>query len=626
MGYKLFHYSGKLIWYCWAIIIIGLLHYDPIKHLIVDNIGKELFLYLLYASPLLLWGMALRFHAWGIGSSVTILLLSAYLIYDGLFVLQNTWKFFGPVFSSKDILYIYETVTNQKAIDLFYSTTGILGVVSIIGSIIHFNKHKLSFPFSLNKELHKKIKHQNPFGSAKLATPAAIKKYASKNGLLIGLLPKSDIDTSNLDKSIEKLRSQKTGSLIKLSSEHAVVIAPTRSGKGIGIIVPNLLEHDGGIFVLDPKAELACITKRYRQSQGKKVYVFDPKNKTGLSNCQINILDYLSENEGSLCSDIKELAKLICPTPLNASASVSHFIDSGRGCIELMLLYMFFIKNDMERNLGTLYDMLTMNASEFSAMLKAASESKQANGAIARAANSILSTAAGELSGVLSTARNALSFIDEPTIRKVTQTSNIFAKDFCDDSVDFFLCSELNQDGTANKMTQLLTNMVFKIIKEDRNQTSHLDRLMVLDELPSLGYLGFVSQALVLGAGYGIKILAIFQSMEKLKSTYPKDWQTFLESSLTIFMNCKAEAAKYVSDVIGTTTISVESESLGTSQQSVYGQINSNTSEQSGITQSSTKRNLLTSEEIKGFGKNIIIAFYEDCLPIVCCRLNYWVL
>ena len=146
---------------------------------------------------------------------------------------------------------------------------------------------------------------------------------------------------------------------------------------------------------------------------------------------------------------------------------------------------------------------------------------------------------------------------------------------------------------------------------------------MVLDELPALGYLGFVSQALVLGAGYGVKILAIFQSLEKLQNTYPEDWNTFLESSLSIFMKCKGEAAKYVSNEIGTTTINIESESSGTSEQSRQGQIQQNTSQQTGTTQSDTQRNLLTPNEISSFGSEIVIAFYDECPPVICKRLNY---
>jgi type IV secretory pathway TraG/TraD family ATPase VirD4 len=107
---------------------------------------------------------------------------------------------------------------------------------------------------------------------------------------------------------------------------------------------------------------------------------------------------------------------------------------------------------------------------------------------------------------------------------------------------------------------------------------------MILDELPTLGYLGFVSQALVLGAGYGMKILAVFH-----------------------------------------TTTNVGSESMGTSQQSRQGQINQNTSQQSSITQSMTHRNLLTKSEITNFGSGIVLAFYNECPPIICRRLNYLV-
>ena len=79
---------------------------------------------------------------------------------------------------------------------------------------------------------------------------------------------------------------------------------------------------------------------------------------------------------------------------------------------------------------------------------------------------------------------------------------------------------------------------------------------------------------------------------------------------------------KYLASYV-TSAINVESESMGTSQQSRQGQINQNTSQQSGITQSMTHRNLLTKSETTSFGSDIVIAFYNECPPIICRRLNY---
>jgi len=57
---------------------------------------------------------------------------------------------------------------------------------------------------------------------------------------------------------------------------HALIVAPTRSGKGTTQIVPNLLTHQGSTMVIDIKGENALITARARQEMGQEVLILDP--------------------------------------------------------------------------------------------------------------------------------------------------------------------------------------------------------------------------------------------------------------------------------------------------------------------------------------------------------------
>ena len=194
-----------------------------------------------------------------------------------------------------------------------------------------------------------------------------------------------------------------------------------------------------------------------------------------------------------------------------------------------MLLYLCFSDCPKEDcHLGKAYEILTTDPKEFYETVKECSKSKLAGGDLARAANIILTTAKEEFSGVINTARNYLSFVKDPINKRATTSSTITAKDLCDDKTDLFLCLELPDGGTPDKLGQLITRFVFRTIREDRNRTRTKNRLMVLDELPALGYLGFVQQALVLGAGYGMQILAVFQSIEVLDSNVIEAFRHFI--------------------------------------------------------------------------------------------------
>ena len=269
---KVIDYSLKCSWYCWVFIVLALLNFSPVANLLKYQIGADLFLCLLYMSPIILLFVSQFLHTIGIGSSISIVLMSGYLIYHGLNITFEAWEVFKPVIMSWDLFYIWDTLLMQTIDDMVYLGSGLLSLVASVGGIIYLIKNKETFKLNLKARKRKPKIHKNPYGSAKLATPKDIKKFASKGkGIAIGLMLKYEVDTTDLEKSISILKKQKSGELITFPAHHAVVIAPTRAGKGIGIITTNLLLHDGGVFALDPKGELCCITKRYREEKGQTV-------------------------------------------------------------------------------------------------------------------------------------------------------------------------------------------------------------------------------------------------------------------------------------------------------------------------------------------------------------------
>lgn len=55
------------------------------------------------------------------------------------------------------------------------------------------------------------------------------------------------------------------GKLIGLEDDqHMITVAGSRLGKGVSMIIPNLLFYSGSLLVIDPKGEFASITARRR--------------------------------------------------------------------------------------------------------------------------------------------------------------------------------------------------------------------------------------------------------------------------------------------------------------------------------------------------------------------------
>src|SRR3546814_13840471 len=83
---------------------------------------------------------------------------------------------------------------------------------------------------------------------------------------------------------------------------HLLTIAPTRTGKGVGTIIPNLLEYPFAVVCIDPKGENARIAARQRGRFGA-VHVLDPFGVTGLVSAAFHPLDHIDPHGLDLAAD-----------------------------------------------------------------------------------------------------------------------------------------------------------------------------------------------------------------------------------------------------------------------------------------------------------------------------------
>src|SRR5262249_34417818 len=63
--------------------------------------------------------------------------------------------------------------------------------------------------------------------------------------------------------------------------EHVMLHAPTRSGKGVGVVIPNLLTWPDSVVVLDVKRENWEASAGFRAAHGQEVILFDPLDAEG---------------------------------------------------------------------------------------------------------------------------------------------------------------------------------------------------------------------------------------------------------------------------------------------------------------------------------------------------------
>ena len=233
------------------------------------------------------------------------------------------------------------------------------------------------------------------FGSEAEATPL----MRATSGLLIG----------RGGKRLEMLRYN--------GPAHLLTMAPTRSGKGVGTLIPNLLVLERSVICIDPKGENAKITARARSKFGP-VYVLDPFGISNLPSAAYNPMDGIDPDNLDVAEDAATLADaLVYDEP--GQGGDAHWNEEAKALITGLILLVTAQEPKERRSLATLREYLTLAPQAFKALLETMQKSTACNGLIARAANRQLGKSDKEATGVLSAAQRHTHFLDSPRMTMI---------------------------------------------------------------------------------------------------------------------------------------------------------------------------------------------------------------
>jgi hypothetical protein len=209
----------------------------------------------------------------------------------------------------------------------------------------------------------------------------------------------------------------------RIHGKHILTCAPTGAGKGVGCVIPNVLEYPGSVFVLDLKGETFAVTARRRRELGQRVHVIDPFKITAAEQrSAVNWLDWI---DPSAEEAVSEAASLVDTLVLRSEKGERYWDDAAVSLLQGLLLHIATLPAE-ERHVGTLRAILTKPAKILDALLELISEDeKVAWGLPARAASMFLAKADKERSGVLSTAQQHTSFLDDPRVVATLQRSDV---------------------------------------------------------------------------------------------------------------------------------------------------------------------------------------------------------
>lgn len=362
--------------------------------------------------------------------------------------------------------------------------------------------------------------------------------------------------------------------------EHILTYAPTRSGKGVGLVIPTLLSWKQSCVITDLKGELWALTAGWRQKHANnKVVRFEPATLKGAA--RWNPLDEIRVGTEYEVGDVQNLATLVIDP--HGKGLETHWQKTSQALLVGFILHAIYkLKNQGEpATFPNIDKMLVDPNTNIADLLIEMSQYLHVDGkthpVISASARDMIDRPEEEAGSVLSTLKSYLALYRDPVVAHNVSTSDFCIKDLMHhhNPVSLYIVTQPNDKARLQPLVRVMLNMVVRLLADKiefervdngegncflRTKKTYKHRLLcMIDEFPSLGKLDILQESLAFVAGYGLKFYLICQDINQLKSR-----ERGYGPDETITSNChiqnayppnRVETAEYLSKLTGQTTI-----------------------------------------------------------------------
>ena len=412
------------------------------------------------------------------------------------------------------------------------------------------------------------------------------------------------------------------GKLMKLDGQQfAILAAPTRSGKGVGVVIPNLLEYRESMVVLDIKQENFDLTSGWRQSQGQAVYLFNPFAEDRRTH-RWNPLRYVSEDPAFRVSDLMSIAAMLYP---DGADEQKFWVSQARNAFMAFAVYLFdhyaegvgqgfpFVRRP---TLGAVYRLSSGDGTELKAYLKKLASRPFLSDPGKQAFANLLSQADETFASIMGTLKEPLNAWINPVLDAATSDDDFLLTDVRKKKMTIYIGIQPNKLAEA----RLIVNLFFsQLINQNTRELPQANKalkyqcVLLMDEFTSIGRVDIIASAVSYMAGYNIRLLPIIQSMAQLDAVYGKELSRTIITNHAlqiVYTPREQQDANDYSEMLGTTTVKRKSITRGkeTSRSEVI-----------------EKRALMLPQELKAMGGDKEIVFYEGIPnPVMCEKIAYY--
>jgi type IV secretion system protein VirD4 len=442
-------------------------------------------------------------------------------------------------------------------------------------------------------------------GDARFATTGDLSKHgllkSSKDGVVVGKF---------------------NGKLVRLSGQQFVILAaPTRSGKGVGVVIPNLLDYQESMVVLDIKQENFDLTSGWRKSQGQEIYLFNPFAEDRRTH-RWNPLSYVAKDPAFRVSDLMSIAAMLYP---DGSDDQKFWVSQARNAFMAFSLYLFENLDDAQANgfpggsnptLGTIYRVSSGDGTDLRTYLKALSQKPFLSGNARSAFANLLSQADETFASIMGTFKEPLNAWINPVLDAATSADDFLLTDVRKRRMTIYIGIQPNKLAESRLIVNLFFSQLINLNTRELPQSNPELRhqcLLLMDEFTSIGKVDIIASAVSYMAGYNIRLLPIIQSMAQLDATYGKEVSRTIITNHAlqiIYAPREQQDANDYSEMLGYTTVRKQNITRGR-------EISRSESEE--------RRALMLPQELKAMGPDKEVFLYEGIPhPVKCEKIKYY--
>lgn len=492
-------------------------------------------------------------------------------------------------------------MTPDPGTDFFLTLVKGLGAFGVLGGLIG-----LQGLWSTSERRKVSGQTSGVFGTAAFATAAECEARSlfDPNGLYLGIVHDDG----------EALP------LFHNGKAHLLTCAPARQGKGINVVIPNLLHYSGSVVVTDPKGELAAVTSAHRRERmGHDVAVFNPWALHDLPHARINPLEPLITMAGDLAlqrglvDEVSANSLQLLPEPEDTRNG--HFRIASRGLMDAGQLYLALHKPEL-CTLPELYRLVSSRT-----RLVAMAEEMQESEALGRLLVDLGTNLADQMRNnpeqfedFRTGAVNALS-IHKPGsfLGEAVSASDIALSDLKGGKLSLYLAFPPDKIGTHGSVLGLIVTQAINAVSRSKRDGSVL---FLLDEFANLGKLSGLAESLTTLPGLGVRVWMIVQELAEVTRLYGPHTAQTIQSQAEVkqfFAVNGDELAQSLSKALGQRTVKTHNYNLGKTA-----------ADEIGESLSETGQPLMRPEDIKAMGESEQLLLIKGLSPIFAGRVPFW--